>query len=99
MGYGDDLMITGEVKNLKKKHSDAKFIIGNGTKSWWSEIFFGNKSIIRSEQTKDFQKVIWIDNYPGHRPYRIYNSLNHKEKYVWSENYKTQKGEYASGWM
>ena len=39
MGYGDDLMITGEINNLKKNHPDAKFIIGNGTKSWWSEIF------------------------------------------------------------
>ena len=93
MGYGDDLMITGEVKNLKKNHSDAKFVIGNGTKSWWSEIFFGNKSIIRGEQAKDFQKIIWLDNYPGHRPYRIYTSLNHKEKYTWNKNYKTKSGE------
>ena len=45
MGYGDDLMITGEVKKLKKIHFDAKFVIGNGTKYWWSEVFSENKSI------------------------------------------------------
>ena len=93
MGYGDDLMITGEVKKLKKIHSGAKFVIGNGTKYWWSEVFSGNKSIIRGDQVKDFQKVIRLNNYPGHRPYRIYDSLNHKEKYIWNTDYKVEKGE------
>ena len=60
MGYGDDLMITGEVKKLKKIHFDAKFVIGNGIKYWWSEVFSENKSIIRGDQVKDFQKVIFL---------------------------------------
>ena len=93
MGYVDDIMVTGEVKNLKKMGSDKKFIIGDGSKSWWSNIFFGNKSIIHIDQIKDFKKVVWLDNYPGHRPYRIYNSSNHKEKYIWNKKYKAQKGE------
>ena len=91
MGYGDDLMVTGEVKNLKKSYPDAKFVIGNGTKSWWSDIFFGNKLIIHSDQIKDFKKVIWLKNYPGHRPYRIYDSSEHREKYKWEKNHKAKQ--------
>ena len=93
MGYGDDLMITGEVKTLRKSYPNAKFVIGNGNRSWWSDIFLGNTSVIQSDQIKDFQKVIWIKNYPGHRPYRIYNLPNHREKYQWNENHKAERGE------
>ena len=93
MGYGDDIMVTGEVKNLKKEDPDTKFIIGDGSKSWWSNIFFGNESIIHIDQIKDYKKVVWLDNYPGHRPYRIYNASNHKEKYTWNNNYEAKRGE------
>ena len=30
MGYGDDLMVTGEVNELLKTRPKAKFIIGDG---------------------------------------------------------------------
>ena len=39
MGYGDDLMVTGEVRELLKTKPNAKFIIGDGKKSFWSEIY------------------------------------------------------------
>ena len=43
MGYGDDLMVTGEVLDLKKKFPSAKFVIGDGKRSYWSEIYENNK--------------------------------------------------------
>ena len=47
MGVGDALMATGEVKELKKKKPYAKFIIGDGNRSYWNEVFDNNPNIIR----------------------------------------------------
>ena len=38
MGVGDALMASGEVKDLKKNNPDAKFIIGDGNKSYSKSI-------------------------------------------------------------
>ena len=34
MGYGDDLMVTGEVKSLQQKYPNSKFIVGDGKQSY-----------------------------------------------------------------
>tara|TARA_Y100000741_G_scaffold359621_1_gene340540 strand:- start:1624 stop:2430 length:807 start_codon:yes stop_codon:yes gene_type:complete len=93
MGYGDDIMATGEVKYLKKKYSDYKFIIGDGSKSWNSAIFEGNSAIIQANEIKSTDKIKWIKNFPGSRPYRKYEKINHKLKYTWNYSFKAKPGE------
>tara|TARA_Y100000590_G_C15460690_1_gene916359 strand:+ start:56 stop:856 length:801 start_codon:yes stop_codon:yes gene_type:complete len=93
MGYGDELMITGEVKNLKKKYPDTKFIIGDGIKSYWSTIFENNPNIIKSEDVNNFSNIKWIHNYPHNRPYRNYSKELDKNKYNWNKDYKAIPGE------
>ena len=93
MGYGDDLMVTGEVKSLQQKYPDSKFIVGDGKQSFWSEIYKNNKAIIDSKQINDYKDIIWIKNYPNHRPYRIYDKKTHTIKYTWNYAYKVKKGE------
>ena len=92
MGYGDDIMATGEISFLLKNNPEAKFIIGDGSRSWWSEIFENNKSIIKANDISKYSNVIWIDNYPHHRPYRIYNQKTHFKKVAWNKSFKAKKG-------
>lgn len=69
-----------EVKSLQQKYPNSKFIVGDGKQSFWSEIFKNNKAIIDSKQINDYKDIIWIKNYPNHRPYRIYDKKTHTIK-------------------
>ena len=93
MGYGDDLMVTGEVKSLQQKYPNSKFIVGDGKQSFWSEIYENNKAIIDSNQIDDYKDIVWINNYPNHRPYRVYDKKTHTIKYTWNNTFKAKKGE------
>ena len=61
MGYGDALMATGEVLILKKKFPNAKFVIGDGKRSFWSEMFENNPDIL--ELYLNNFKYILVDEY------------------------------------
>ena len=91
MGFGDDIMNTGEVLFLKKNKPNYKFVIGDGNRSFWSEIYDNNNDIIRAAYIKNFSKVLWIDNYDLNRPYRIYTE-NDENFYTWDYSYKAKKG-------
>ena len=93
MGVGDALMAVGEVKELKKKHPNAKFIIGDGNRSYWNEVFDNNPNIIRGSEKKNYNEIIWIQNYEGNRPYINYGDGFAKDKYNWKK-YKALKGEF-----
>lgn len=93
MGLGDGLMATGEVRELRKKNPLAKFIIGDGKRSYWNEVFDYNPYIIRGSEAKKHNKIIWIKNYEGNRPYRNYGQNYPKDNYNWKDSYKTKKGE------
>ena len=56
MGVGDALMAVGEVKELKKKKPNAKFIIGDGNRSYWNEVFDNNPYIIRGSEIYKYKK-------------------------------------------
>ena len=93
MGVGDALMATGEVKELKKKTPNAKFIIGDGKRSYWNEVFDNNPNIIRGSEEKNYDDVIWVHNYEGNRPYKNYGDKFPKDNYNWKK-YKPLKGEF-----
>ena len=93
MGVGDALMAVGEVKELKKKNPNAIFIIGDGNRSYWNEVFDNNPNIIKEPKGSEYNKLIWVKNYEGNRPYRNYGDKFPKDKYNWKK-YKALKGEF-----
>ena len=93
MGVGDGLMASGEVKELRIQNPNAKFIIGDGIRSYWNEVFDNNPYIIRGSEINKHKKIIWIKNYEGNRPYRSYEKNLPKNKYNWVK-YKPKKGEF-----
>ena len=92
MGYRDEIMVTGEVDYLLKKNPNSKFVIGDGKNIWWSEIYENNNNILNANQYKNYHNVIWIKNYPHHRPYRIYKKNIESKKYLWNKTYIAKKG-------
>ena len=93
MGVGDALMAVGEVRELRQGKPQAKFIIGDGKKSYWNEVFDNNPYIISESDAKNHSEIIWIKNYEGNRPYRNYDENLPKNKYNWIK-YKPKKGEF-----
>ena len=67
MGVGDALMAVGEVRELRQGKPQAKFIIGDGKKSYWNEVFDNNPYIISESDAKNHSEIIWIKNYEGNR--------------------------------
>jgi len=93
MGYGDALMATGEVRILRKKNPDAKFIIGDGKRSYWNEMFDNNPYIIRGGEAHKYNNIRWIKNYEHNRPYRLYGDKLPKDNYNWNLNHNAKRGE------
>ena len=93
MGVGDALMASGEIKELRKKHPNAKFIIGDGKRSYWNEVFDNNPHIIRGSEISNYKEIIWVKNYEGNRPYRNYGNELPKNNYNWKKSFRPKKGE------
>jgi ADP-heptose:LPS heptosyltransferase len=91
MGYGDEIMITGYAKELKRKYPNHQIVAGNKEKGIIVDtvIFNNNPYIKRFSELKNTQ-TIWIDSYTGCRPYFIKET---EEKYYWNEKHKTIPGE------
>ena len=58
MGVGDALMATGEVRELRKNNPNLKFVIGDGNRSYWNEVFDYNPYIIRGSEVKNHKEII-----------------------------------------
>jgi ADP-heptose:LPS heptosyltransferase len=72
MGYGDEVMASAEAREMKQAHPDAKVVIGNGEREVWHEIFEGNPNVTRLADVGPGDRVVWLRNYYGHRPYLDY---------------------------
>lgn len=94
MGVGDALMASGEVRELRQKNSKLKFVIGDGKRSYWNEVFDNNPYIIRGSEISNHKEVLWINNYEGNRPYRNYGKNFPKNNYNWKKTFKAKKGEF-----
>ena len=91
MGYGDDIMATAEVKKIKRKFKNHKILIGDGEKEFLSPVFIHNPNIDHTPFIHKNDKVIWVRNYPGKRPYTDY-SRSRKNRIVFTD-YCASKGE------
>ena len=92
MGYGDDLMVTAEARELKEKYRDSEIVVGDGEKEFWSPLFENNPNITRLQNVIDKSKVIWLRNHYGARPYLDYERSDVDRK-VYFKPYRVQAGD------
>ncbi len=81
MSYGDDIMTTGFARKTKTRFPKSKILIGDGEKEYLSPIFWHNPNIDHRIFVKKNDDVIWIKDYPHHRPYIDY-SRSTKDRFV-----------------
>ena len=72
MGYGDEIMATAEAREMKRADPCAKIVIGDGEREVWHEIFAGNPNVSRLADVRTGDRVAWLANYYGCRPYLDY---------------------------
>lgn len=91
MGYGDEVMATGQARGLSLRGKRAAF--GDGQRiiwgPWSSTVFQNNPNIARPGSEKD-SDLVWIPNYKGSRPY------NHPggRGWIWHMNFRPSIGEF-----
>lgn len=82
MGLGDDLMITGEVKELAKSNLGTKYaVLLNNHNQRWSEVFVNNPHMATPEYVRSGAPVHWL----SHRAGRRYMSGETKEKRIFTD--------------
>jgi len=86
MGLGDWIMASAEVKEENEK-TKKKVKIGNGVSMFYDHQVFANNPRMASNSDTD---VIWVKNYPNHRPYLNGSKDGHL---VFNDNYKPKPGE------
>jgi ADP-heptose:LPS heptosyltransferase len=72
MGCGDEIMASAEAREVRQANPDAKIVVGNGEREIWHEIFAGNPNITRLADVRPGDRVLWLKNYFGQRPYLDY---------------------------
>lgn len=66
MGWGDELMLTGEVARMVARDSRRVRVLYRGSVRRWHAAFNGNPRLARPEEEGNFQV---LHNGPGERPY------------------------------
>ena len=92
MGYGDEILATGEAKEAKKIFPKAKILIGNGRKTNPSVIYLNNPNILQGNNFDEKEDNIWILNYFNNRPYIDYAKTN-SERIIWDDKFSAKPGE------
>ena len=92
MGFGDEIMTTGFARLAKKSNPDAQIVIGNRKKNliYDNIIFNNNPNIIKKENFIQSEKTIWLETYPGNRPY--IKTWDEKKVY-WNDRFRAVKGD------
>ncbi len=91
MGYGDDLMTTGIARELKAQFPTSKILVGDGEGEYLSPIFWHNPNIDHLTFVTPKDHVVWIKDYPTHRPYLDYQKSN-EDKQVFIPHFKAVNG-------
>ena len=91
MGYGDEIMTTGFVKLAKQKYPEAQIIIGDKKSGYvYDHLIFNNNPKITKSNFIDPEQQIWLESFPGKRPYiKSYDS----KKIIWNDKFRAIKGE------
>ena len=85
-------MTTGFARIVKEKYPDTQLVIGNKAKgmAFDSEIFNNNPHITKPSNIDANKSKMWLENYPGNRPYILSAT---KEKIIWNYDFKIVKGD------
>lgn len=82
MGLGDDLMITGEVRELVKKNPNIKVAAKlDKRQNRWSEVFVNNPHMATPDYIKSGKPIHWLSPRAGRR----YMSDENTEKRIWTD--------------
>ena len=92
MGYGDEIMTTGYVKEIKKKYPYHQIVIGDPTKKliYYSDIFKNNPIITTAKEFDIKKKAVWVESFQGNRPYIL--NINEKQV-IWNKKHRSIKGD------
>ena len=72
MGYGDDIMVTGEARILASENPGTPIVVGDGEQEYWSTLFENNPNIKRLSKVRNGEELLWLRNHFGARPYLKY---------------------------
>lgn len=73
MGYGDEIMASAAAREMKRADPLAAVVIGDGVREVWHEIFAENPNVTRLADVAPGQRIAWLENYYGCRPYLDYS--------------------------
>jgi hypothetical protein len=89
VGYGDEIMSTGQARRLAEANPGHKVVIGpEGGIAAWSSMFDNVPFIAR---TLDEEQLVWLEDYTGHRPYIDYARTTN-DKMVYTAGFKAEPG-------
>ena len=92
MGKGDQIMVTGFARLAKQKYPNLQVVIGNKKSGtlYDSVIFKNNPNITKASDLNRSINKVWIENYPGNRPYI---KSTDETKIYWNLDYRPIKGD------
>lgn len=69
MGWGDEIMVTGIVREMRKADPRPVAVLGKNDKPRWHPIWNGNPHLATPDDVAAGMDVQVLKNCPGHRPY------------------------------
>lgn len=85
MGFGDWIMASAQVKEVNER-TGKKVLLGDGHRKFFDKEVFANNPRL----AQDGENGIWVDNYPGNRPYiRGYEG----KRILFNDDFSPTKGE------
>jgi hypothetical protein len=93
MGWGDEIMVTAEVRRLQARDPRKVAIRGRLGEPRWNEIWEGNPRIATPLEVRRGLDVQWHSNCGGSRPYIDYSRSKWRELWAWNPDYRVEPGE------
>ena len=72
MGFGDEIMVTGQARVLQERDPRPVAVRGRDGGARWHRLWDGNPRLARPQAVAAGLDVQWLENHPGHRPYVDY---------------------------
>jgi hypothetical protein len=91
MGYGDEIMATAEAREMKRADPSAKIVVGDGEREIWHAIFAGNPNVSRLADVRPGDRIAWLRNHYGCRPYLDYARTTATRQFF--RPYRARRGE------
>jgi hypothetical protein len=94
MGWGDEIMLTADVRRLQLKDPRKVAVRGKMGEARWHEIWANNpRMAVPMEVRLGRTPVQWLHNCGGHRPYLDYARFPNRDTYAFREDFRAEPGE------